>query len=165
MDSSATKAVGAATLRIQGEMDAVSASDLRPTVNAWFDGRGIIAALSGAELIQRSDLGLGAVIFLYKKAGKHGGATTVHGLCGQPLKIIDLLCMECESARLRESRYAASGYLHLAIKIGEAAKLPAAPVAGRVMNAKVLPSSSDSHRKRSPSSAASKIGSKKVPNG
>ena len=139
MNSSATKAVGAAAFRIQGEMDAVRASDFRPTVDAWVDESGIVAALSGSELIQNSDLGLGAVLFLYKKAGEHGGATTVHGLCGQPLKIVDLLCLECESAGVLERRHAASGYLHLTMKVGEAARLPAAPVAERVMNAKVLP--------------------------
>jgi anti-anti-sigma regulatory factor len=139
MDLSATKAVDAATLRIQGEMDAVSDSDLRSTVEAWVDERGIVATFSGSELIQSSDLGLGAVVFLYKKAGPQGGAATVHGLCGQPLKIVDLLCLECESTGVRKSRYAASGYLHLAATIGGAAKLPAALAAGRLMNAKVLP--------------------------
>jgi GrpB-like predicted nucleotidyltransferase (UPF0157 family) len=101
--------------------------------------RRIVAELSGSGLSESSDLGVGAVVFLYKKAGEHSGATAVHGLCDQPLKIINLLCVECESAGGRLSRHVARGFLHLAAKTGQRAGLAVEPVAGRRMNAQVLP--------------------------
>ncbi len=139
MNLSSTRADGAATLRIHGEMDAVSASDFSPSVAALVAERRIVAELSGSGLIESSDLGVGAVVFLYKKAREHGGATTARGLCNQPLKIVDLLCVECESGGVRQSRHVARGFLHLAVKTGQGAELAVAPVAGRLMNAQVLP--------------------------
>ncbi len=139
MNLSSTRAHSAAALRIHGEMDAVSASDLRRSVDELVAERRIVAELSGSGLSESSDVGVGAVVFLYKKAGEHSGATAVHGLCDQPLKIINLLCVECESAGGRLSRHVARGFLHLAAKTGQRAGLAVEPVAGRLMNAQVLP--------------------------
>ncbi|MGO9666255.1 MAG: STAS domain-containing protein [Polyangia bacterium] len=38
--------------------------------------------------------GVGAVVFLYKRAKEHGGVVTVQGLCEQPLAIFKLLRMD-----------------------------------------------------------------------
>ena len=135
MDSSATRMDNVAALRIQGEMNALSASDTPLPVDALVAERRIVAVLSNSELIRRLDLGVGAVVFLYKKAPEGGGGMTVQGLCNQPLAIVNLLCMEHESAGLRQSRHAARGYLHLAAKTGQTAALPGAPVARPLMNA------------------------------
>jgi hypothetical protein len=116
-------------------MDAVSASDLQPQGDAE---RRIVAALSGSGLIESLDVGVGAVVFLYKKADAHGGATSIHGLCDQPLAIVDLLCMEYGSAGVRQRRHVAHGYLHLAVKTSQAEE-SAAPVARRLSNGRVLP--------------------------
>jgi anti-sigma B factor antagonist len=38
--------------------------------------------------------GVGAVVFLYKKAKEYGGVVTVHGLCEQPAAIFKLLRLD-----------------------------------------------------------------------
>jgi anti-sigma B factor antagonist len=48
--------------------------------------------VSGLRLIDSS--GVGAVVFLYKRAKEHGGVVTVQGLCEQPLAIFKLLRMD-----------------------------------------------------------------------
>ena len=94
MNLSSTRAYSAAALRIHGEMDAVSASDLRRSVDELVAERRIVAELSGSGLSESSDLGVGAVVFLYKKAKEYGGVVTVQGLRDQPLSIFKLLRLD-----------------------------------------------------------------------
>jgi hypothetical protein len=138
MKFSASRAVDAATIRIDGELDEVSTSDLDSPVKvsvAELQSR-IVAGLSGSRLIESLDVGVGAVVFLYKKPKQGGGATAVRALCDQPLAIVKLLCMEDQSASSRLIRHLARGYLHLAVKN---AKSQVVPVAGRLLNAQNLP--------------------------
>jgi hypothetical protein len=128
----------AATLRIEGELDAVGTSELGPPGKALVAERQsrIVAELSGSRLVRSLDLGVGAVVFLYKKGKPGVGGTTVHSLCDQPLAIVNVLCMEEEAAGVRQSRHLAHGYLHMAAKTP---KSQIVPVAGRLLNAQVLP--------------------------
>jgi hypothetical protein len=120
----------AATLRIDGELDAASTSDLGPSAEDLVAERQprLVAELRGSPLIRSLDLGVGAVVFLYKKAKERVGGATVHNLCDQPLAIVNVLCMEEEAAGVRQSRHVARGYLHLAAKT---ARSQVAPVPGR----------------------------------
>jgi hypothetical protein len=135
MDSSATRANGAVTLRIQGEIDAVGIPD-RPLGDELIAERqsSIVAALSDSEIIKSLDLGVGAVVFLYKKAKEDGGAMTVQDLCGQPLAIVNVLCMEHQPAGTCQSRHIAHGYLHLATN-----RIAEPPFTGRPPHAQVSP--------------------------
>jgi len=89
-----SKAGGVTTLRIVGELDAVTTPDLRPFVDTLVAERHprVVVDVSGLRLIDSS--GVGAVVFLYKRAKEHGGVVTVQGLCEQPLAIFKLLRMD-----------------------------------------------------------------------
>jgi anti-sigma B factor antagonist len=52
----------------------------------------IVVDLSGLRLIDSS--GVGAVVFLYKRAKEYGGVVTVRGLRDQPLSIFKLLRLD-----------------------------------------------------------------------
>lgn len=94
MEFSTTRSDGVATLRIVGEMDAVTIPDLRPAIDALVGEHHprIVVDLSGLRLIDSS--GVGALVFLYKKAKEYGGVVTVQGLRGQPLSIFKLLRLD-----------------------------------------------------------------------
>jgi anti-sigma B factor antagonist len=94
MDFSTSSAEGVATLRIVGELDAVTIPDIRPAIDALVAERHlrIVVDLSGLRLIDSS--GVGAVVFLYKKAKEYGGVVTVQGLRDQPLSIFKLLRLD-----------------------------------------------------------------------
>ncbi|HEX7599446.1 MAG TPA: STAS domain-containing protein [Polyangia bacterium] len=88
------RAGGVATLRVVGELDAVTVRDLRPSVDALVAERQsrIVIDASGLRLID--SLGVGTMVSLYKKAKEYGGVVTVHGLRAQPLVIFKLLHLE-----------------------------------------------------------------------
>ena len=94
MDFSTNRADGVATLRIEGELDAVSIPDVRPTIDTLIAERPprIVVDLSRLRLIDSS--GVGALVFLYKKAKEYGGVMTVQGLRDQPLSIFKLLRLD-----------------------------------------------------------------------
>jgi len=85
---------GVATLRIVGELDAVTTPDIRPSVDALVAEQHprIVVDMSGLRLIDSS--GVGAVVFLYKKAREYGGMVSVYGMRDQPLAIFKLLRMD-----------------------------------------------------------------------
>jgi anti-sigma B factor antagonist len=94
MEFSTSKANGVATLRIAGELDAVTTADLRPSVNALVAERHsrVVVDVSGLRIIDST--GVGAVVSLYKKTREYGGVVTVQGLRDQPLAIFKLLRMD-----------------------------------------------------------------------
>ena len=94
MDFSTSKLDGVATLRIEGELDAVTIPDVRPAIDALVAERHprIVVDLSGLRLIDSS--GVGALVFLYKKAKEYGGVVTVAGVRDQPLSIFKLLRLD-----------------------------------------------------------------------
>jgi anti-sigma B factor antagonist len=94
MEFSTNGAGGVATLRIVGELDAITTPTLRPSVDALVAERHprVVVDVSGLRLIDSS--GVGAVVFLYRKAKEYGGVVTVQGLCEQPLAIFKLLRLD-----------------------------------------------------------------------
>jgi anti-sigma B factor antagonist len=94
MAFSTSRANGVTTLRIEGELDAVTIPDLRPSVDALVAERQprVVVDVSGLRLID--SLGVGALVRLYKKAKEYGGVVTVRGSRGQPLSIFKLLHLD-----------------------------------------------------------------------
>ena len=94
MDFSTNRIDGVATLRIEGELDAVSIPDVRPTIDILISEppARIVVDLSRLRLIDSA--AVGALVFLYKKAKEYGGVMTVQGVRDQPLSIFKLLRLD-----------------------------------------------------------------------
>lgn len=83
------------TLAIKGELDALSADDLRPIVEdlvAAGSVHSVVVDLSELRMIDSS--GVGAIVSLYKRVRAKGGRVSVTGLNGQPLAVIKLLRLD-----------------------------------------------------------------------
>ncbi|HEX3776837.1 MAG TPA: STAS domain-containing protein [Polyangiaceae bacterium] len=82
------------TLRIRGELDALSAPELRPIIDELVDGEqtGISVELSGLRMIDSS--GVGALVSLYKRVRARGGEVQFSGVTAQPLVIFKLLRLD-----------------------------------------------------------------------
>lgn len=81
-------------LRINGILDAVSARDVRPTVEALIaeNVRSIRVDLSALRLIDST--GVGLIVGLFKRSRTFGGSVRVSGLKDQPLAIFRLLRLD-----------------------------------------------------------------------
>lgn len=81
-------------LYIAGELDALTAPDLRPTVDSIVDERckSIVVDLSDLDLIDSS--GVAVIVGLFKRAKSHGGRVEVRGAKDQPLAVLKLLRMD-----------------------------------------------------------------------
>jgi anti-sigma B factor antagonist len=81
-------------LEIRGVLDAVSAQDVRPTVEALVSEgrRSIRVDLSALRLIDST--GVGLIVGLYKRCKAFGGTVQVSGLKDQPLAIFRLLRLD-----------------------------------------------------------------------
>jgi anti-sigma B factor antagonist len=81
-------------LHVEGELDALSSPELRPTLEmlAQYPGRNITVDLSNLELIDSS--GLAALISLYKRARAGGGTVSFVGVAAQPLVLFKLLGLD-----------------------------------------------------------------------
>lgn len=84
----------ATVLKIEGVLDAVTAPDIRPTIEALIaERRGSITVdLSTLRLIDSS--GVGVIVSLYKRCKAFGGTVRVSGLKDQPLSIFQLLRLD-----------------------------------------------------------------------
>lgn len=81
-------------LRIEGVLDAVTAPDVRPTIEALVSERrkSITVDLSSLRLIDSS--GVGVIVSLFKRCKAFGGTVRVSGLKDQPLSIFRLLRLD-----------------------------------------------------------------------
>src|SRR3954454_20848715 len=85
---------GISHLSIEGQLDAVSVSDLRVELDK------LVAARPGAVEVELSRLrmidssGVGALVSLYKRVRAQGGNVVVSGLRDQPLAIFRLLRLD-----------------------------------------------------------------------
>jgi anti-sigma B factor antagonist len=81
-------------LRIEGVLDAVTAPEIRPTLDTIVAERRavVVVDLSALRLIDSS--GVGAIVSLFKRAKAYGGNVTVSGLKDQPLAIFRLLRLD-----------------------------------------------------------------------
>lgn len=82
------------TLRIRGELDALSAPELRPLLDQVVeDGpKQVVVDLSELRMVDSS--GVGALVSLYKRVRAYGGAVVFSGVTAQPLVIFKLLRLD-----------------------------------------------------------------------
>jgi anti-sigma B factor antagonist len=82
------------TVRMRGELDALSAPDLRPLFDELIAGArcDITVDLSELRLIDSS--GVGALVSLYKRVRARGGEVRFTGVTAQPLVIFKLLRLD-----------------------------------------------------------------------
>jgi anti-sigma B factor antagonist len=82
------------TLRIRGELDALSAATLRPLLDQVVaeQRREITVDLSELRLVDSS--GIGALVSLYKRARAAGGQVVFSGVTAQPRVIFKLLRLD-----------------------------------------------------------------------
>lgn len=104
MDDGTTK-----VLRIRGELDALSAPELRPTLDLIVDEqkREITVDLSDLRLIDSS--GVGALVSLYKRVRANGGTVRFVGVTAQPLVIFKLLRLDIVFGLAKEGPEAVYG--------------------------------------------------------
>jgi anti-sigma B factor antagonist len=82
------------TLTIDGTLDAVTAPELRPVLDALVaEGRRkIVVDLASLRLIDSS--GVGVLVSLFKRVRAYGGEVSLEGLRDQPLAIFKLLRLD-----------------------------------------------------------------------
>ncbi len=91
------------TLRVRGELDALSAPELRPTIDELVESEQseITVDLSGLRLVDSS--GVGALVSLYKRVRARGGEVRFTGVTAQPLVIFKLLRLDAVFGLAAES--------------------------------------------------------------
>jgi len=89
-----TTHAGVATLRIEGELDAMSVVELRPVIATVSNDKPtqVFVDLSDLRLIDSS--GVGALVALFKAVRAYGGNLGVVGAREQPLAIFRLLHLD-----------------------------------------------------------------------
>ena len=94
MNYSRTDDGDATTLRIRGELDALSAGELRPLLDKVVEDqrRDVTVDLSELRLVDSS--GIGALVSLYKRVRAGGGRLLFCGVTAQPLVIFKLLRLD-----------------------------------------------------------------------
>jgi len=82
------------TLYIRGELDALSASELRPLLDRVVEDRraDVTVDLSQLRLVDSS--GVGALVSLYKRVRAGGGHVEFVGVTAQPLVIFKMLRLD-----------------------------------------------------------------------
>jgi len=82
------------TLTIDGTLDAVTAPELRPVLDALVaeNRKKIVVDLASLRLIDSS--GVGAIVSLFKRVRAYGGEVKITGLKDQPLAIFKLLKLD-----------------------------------------------------------------------
>lgn len=82
------------TLAISGTLDAVSAPEIRPTIDEIVMAKRklVIVDLAGLDLIDSS--GVAVIVSLFKRTRAAGGEVRVVGVRDQPLAIFKLLRMD-----------------------------------------------------------------------
>lgn len=82
------------TLTIDGTLDAVTAPDLRPLLDALVaeNRKKIVVDLGSLRLIDSS--GVGVLVSLFKRVRAYGGEVNLVGLRDQPLAIFKLLRLD-----------------------------------------------------------------------
>ncbi len=85
---------GISHLAIEGQLDAVSAGDLRLELDKLVATRphAVEVDLSKLRLIDSS--GVGALVSLYKRVKQQGGNVLINGIRDQPLAIFQLLKLD-----------------------------------------------------------------------
>jgi anti-sigma B factor antagonist len=85
---------GATQLSIEGQLDAVSVSDLRPELEKLVVSRPPVVEVDLAQLRMVDSSGIGALVSLYKRVRAQGGTVIIKGVRDQPLAIFRLLRLD-----------------------------------------------------------------------
>ena len=85
---------GSARLAIEGELDAVSVSDLRADLEKLLARQPARIDVDLSRLRMVDSSGVGALVSLYKRARAQGGSVVLTGLRDQPLAIFRLLRLD-----------------------------------------------------------------------
>ena len=104
-------------LRLHGNLDAMTAPELRPTIDELVTNRSVkvVFDLNGLTLIDSS--GVGAIVSLFKRVRLLGGDVKIARLANQPKEIFRLLRLDrafdlfetVEEAVARFKKYPATG--------------------------------------------------------
>ena len=94
MNFSTSRHDGKITLRIEGELDAVTAPELRPTLDQLAEEAPKLVDVDLSSLRMIDSSGVGVIVSLYKRLRSVGGSVTVSGLRGQPLAIFQVLRLD-----------------------------------------------------------------------
>lgn len=94
MKSSIQREAERTTLRGEGELDALSAPTLRPTIDEIVGDRPkeVVVDLSALRMIDSS--GVGAIVSLYKRLRTTECNVRIEGVAGQPLAIFRVLKLD-----------------------------------------------------------------------
>ena len=87
-------ATGVTHLAIEGELDAVSVSELRPDLEKLVKGRPTVVEVDLSSLRMVDSSGIGSLVSLYKRVRAQGGSVVIKGLRDQPLAIFRLLRLD-----------------------------------------------------------------------
>jgi anti-sigma B factor antagonist len=87
-------ASGITQLAIEGELDAVTVSDLRPDLEKLVKTRPTLVEVDLSTLRMVDSSGVGALVSLYKLVRAQGGSVVIKGLRDQPLAIFRLLRLD-----------------------------------------------------------------------
>lgn len=82
------------TLHIGGNLDAMTAPELLPTIDSLVDEKPAKVEIDLAALDLIDSSGVAAIVALYKRVRGAGGRVTVTGARDQPLAIFKLLRMD-----------------------------------------------------------------------
>jgi anti-sigma B factor antagonist len=85
---------GVTQLAIEGELDAVSVSELRPDLEKLVKSKPTSVEVDLSSLRMVDSSGVGALVSLYKRVRAQGGSVVIKGLRDQPLAIFRLLRLD-----------------------------------------------------------------------
>ena len=94
MNYSRTDEDDATKLRIRGELDALSATELRPLLDELVHDQRKSVTVDLSELRMVDSSGVGALVSLYKRVRAYGGDVSFTGVTAQPLVIFKLLRLD-----------------------------------------------------------------------
>ena len=94
MDHSLTDHDNTKTLRVQGDLDALSSPELRPTLDVLTRDEGCRIKVDLSELKLLDASGVGFLVSLYKRARANGGSVSFVGVAHQPLSLFKLLRLD-----------------------------------------------------------------------
>jgi anti-sigma B factor antagonist len=96
-------------LRIRGELDALSAPELRPVLDKLIDERRPEVCVDLSELRLIDSSGVGALVSLYKRVRANSGSVRFTGVKAQPLVIFKLLRLDIVFGLVEDGQQAVYG--------------------------------------------------------
>jgi anti-sigma B factor antagonist len=94
MDHSLTEVDNTRTLRVQGDLDAISSPDLRSALDDLTSRHGSTIRVDLSEVKLLDSSGVGFLVSLYKRTRANGGSVSFVGVVAQPLSMFKLLHLD-----------------------------------------------------------------------